>query len=414
VEEDFALMKIALALTAVLAAGPASAAFKCSARGGAVWHELRTEHFLLDTDLGSQRAAILLKQLETLHAMELQALVGEAVEIPGHLRVVAFADPGDFRELAGSRYIGGYYLVTGFGPMIVIPVEGFEANREVVAHELAHYLSHFIFPLQPLWFAEGLAAFVETVAVPPQENGPQIGSHIIHGQRALNGGVGLMPSDYMRAFAFDARPVPVSELLSWRGGEDETNPGHLHLWSWLLYHYLWNKQGKALTDYQKLLSDGAEPAAAWRAVMPQFDPAKPASLAALDRALDEYRRSARYAFYTVKAELAPKYTEAPLSSAQVHLIHLAARRAWPNSQKESGELRRAELDEALLEDPGNAGALAARLDVDGKPDVERLRKALSARPADWRGWTALGKWLPSGKEKRRRIGRPPPAIRKAR
>lgn len=154
-EEDFALMKIALALTAVLAAGPASAAFKCSARGGAVWHELRTEHFLLDTDLGSQRAAILLKQLETLHAMELQALVGEAVEIPGHLRVVAFADPGDFRELAGSRYIGGYYLVTGFGPMIVIPVEGFEANREVVAHELAHYLSHFIFPLQPLGSPKG-------------------------------------------------------------------------------------------------------------------------------------------------------------------------------------------------------------------------------------------------------------------
>ncbi len=398
-EEDFALMKIALALTAVLAAGPASAAFKCSARGGAVWHELRTEHFLLDTDLGSQRAAILLKQLETLHAMELQALVGEAVEIPGHLRVVAFADPGDFRELAGSRYIGGYYLVTGFGPMIVIPVEGFEVNRELVAHELAHYLSRFLFPLQPLWFAEGLAAFVETVAAPPQESTPQLGSHITHGQRALNGGVGLMPSGYMGGFAFDARPVPVSELLAWRGGEDAASPGRLHLWSWLLYHYLWNKHGKALTDYQRLLSDGAEPAAAWRAAMPQFDPAKPASLVALDRALDEYRRAARYTFYTVKAEVTPKHTEAPLSSAKVHLIHLAARVAWPKSQKEADELYGAELDEALLEDPGDAHVLALRLDAAGKPDVERLRKALSARPGDWRGWAGLGKWLPSGKEK---------------
>jgi tetratricopeptide (TPR) repeat protein len=393
-------MKIALALTAVLAAGPASAAFKCSARGGAVWHEFRTEHFLLDTDLGSHRAGTLLKQLETLHAMELQALVGEAVEIPGHLRVLAFADAGDFRELAGSRYVAGYFLVAAeFGPIIVIPVEGFEANREVVAHELAHYLSRFLFPLQPLWFAEGLAAFVETVAAPPQENGPVLGSHIIHGQRALNGGVGLMPSGFMGAIAFDARPVPVSELLVWRGGEDETSPGHLHLWSWLLYHYLWNKQGKALTEYQKLLSDGAEPAAAWRAAMPQFDPAKPASLAVLDRALDEYRRSARYAFYTVKAEVTPKHTEAPLSSAQVHLIHLAARMAWPQPEREADELRRAELDEALLEDPGDAGALGWRLTAAGKPDVERLRKALSARPGDWRGWTALGKWLPSGKEK---------------
>jgi tetratricopeptide (TPR) repeat protein len=150
-----------------------------------------------------------------------------------------------------------------------------------------------------------------------------------------------MPSGFMGAIAFDARPVPVSELLVWRGGEDETSPGHLHLWSWLLYHYLWNKQGKALTEY----------------------------------------------------------TEAPLSSAQVHLIHLAARMAWPQPEREADELRRAELDEALLEDPGDAGALGWRLTAAGKQDVERLRKALSARPGDWRGWTALGKWLPSGKEK---------------
>jgi len=121
-------MRLALALTTILAAAPASAAFKCPAKGGGAWRELQTEHFVLDTDLGTDRARVLLKKLETLHAMELQALVGEVVEIPGHLRVVAFADPRDFVELSGSQYVGGYYRVTDFGPTIVIPVEGFEAN----------------------------------------------------------------------------------------------------------------------------------------------------------------------------------------------------------------------------------------------------------------------------------------------
>jgi tetratricopeptide (TPR) repeat protein len=392
-------MRLALALTAILIAAPASAAFKCPARGGNAWREFRTEHFLLDTDLPSERAGVLLNQLETLHAMELQALVGEAVEIPGHLRVVAFADPGDFTELAGSRYIGGYFRVTGYGPAIVFPVEHFEANREIVAHELAHYLSRFLFPLQPLWFAEGLAEFVQTVAAPPQQNVAQLGSHIIRGQRALNGGVGLLSSDHMRGFEVDSRAVPSSELLAWRGGEDASSPGRLHLWSWLLYHYLWNHHGKALSDYQKRLSDGDEPAAAWRAALPQFDPAKPASLAALDRALDQYRRSGRFSFYTVKAEVTPKYTVAPLSSARVHLVRLAVRGAWPTSKTDADELRRAELDEALLEDPGDAGALGWRLGIDEKPDVERLRKALSARPGDGWGWNALGNRLPPGKEK---------------
>jgi len=208
-----------------------------------------------------------------------------------------------------------------------------------------------------------------------------------------------MPKAYMSGFAGDARPVPATELLAWRGRDDESNPGRFHAWSWLLYHFLWNKHGKAFSDYQKRLSDGEEPAAAWRGALPQFDPAQPAMVAALDRALDEYRRSARYAFYTVKAEAAPKYSEIPLASADVHIIHLAAGAAWPDPDAAEAELLRTELNEALEEDPGHAGALAWRMEVDKKFDLERLRKALSGRPRDWLGWNALGRWLLPGKEK---------------
>ncbi len=51
---------------------------------------------------------------------------------------------------------------------------------------------------------------------------------------------------------------------------------------------------------------------------------------------------------------------------------------------------RAELEEALQEDPLNAEAVERLAGIDEKkPDVERLRAITKARPADSRGWAAL-------------------------
>src|ERR1700681_2736700 len=92
---------LVLSAFALLASAPALAGgFRCSAQGGPQWREYRTRHFIVDTDQSPQSAAILIKDLETLHALELQSLVGEQVEIPGHVRVLAPASEALFKELA--------------------------------------------------------------------------------------------------------------------------------------------------------------------------------------------------------------------------------------------------------------------------------------------------------------------------
>src|SRR2546422_9012194 len=122
----------------------ASAGFRCPAKGGAQWREYRSKHFLVESDAARFKVELLVSRLESMHVLELQALLGEQAEIPGRLRVIAFADPALFTDLAGKYHIVGYYKQGALGePTIVLPLEGMEADPQTVAHEIAHHLSTF-------------------------------------------------------------------------------------------------------------------------------------------------------------------------------------------------------------------------------------------------------------------------------
>ncbi len=378
------------ALIASLLASPAFASFRCPARGGAAWREYRTEHFLIDTDGSANDARSLVRQFEHMHALVLQALVGEQVEIPGHVRVLAFADPTDFREIAGEG-VGGYYGRGFLGePTIVLPLRGLVDDPELIAHELAHHLSFFLFPVQPHWFTEGLAEWVETVAARPAEKAvSRTGSHIVHGANAMSASMaGSIPVNLVKWLGYDARPMPATELFTWDGNEAASSGGRGHLWSWILYHWLWNERSKAFADYQKRLSDGGDPLAAWRAAFPEFDPSSKEAMGKLDDALDRYRRDGRFAFFKVEAQGNERFTEANVSSSDLHLWILGIRGDWPKEVDRRKAMRQGSIDEAAAEDPGSPVALSMRMSKDA--DVAELRAAVHARPAEWRGWLFLG------------------------
>ncbi len=383
-----------LALIASLLASPAFASFRCPARGGAAWREYRTKHFIVDTDGGAQQAQAFLRQLEHMYGLVLQALVGEQLELPGRVRVLALADQTDFTEIAGQRNVDGYYTTnTLFGePTILLPLRILQDNPEGVAHEIAHHVSYFLFPVQPHWLREGLAEWVQTVAALPAEKAmAHIGSHIVHGAVAMSGGMaGSIPVNLVSWLNFDSRPMPAVELLAWDGRDRDTAGARGHLWSWVLYHWLWNERSKAFADYQKRLADSADPQAAWRAAFPEFDPASKEAMAKLDDELDRYRRRGRFAFFKVEAESDTRFTESDVSSTDLHLMHFMVR-DWPREASQREELQRAVLDEALAEDPGNPVALYVHMRWAKQVDVSALRAAVNARPRDWRGWLELGR-----------------------
>jgi len=364
----------------------ARAGFRCPAKGGAEWREYRSKHFVVDTDASRFKVELLVAQLERMHVLELQALFGEQVEIPGRVRVLAFADPSFFTELAG-RYVGAFYRRSWMRePIIALPIVGLQAQPETVAHEVAHHLSRFLFPWQPAWFSEGLAEFVQTVANTSAPVMPATGSHIIRSNPEQGGAVGSTPTDMVTALQRAPR-VRVQELLHWDGRIDSYT-GAYHLYSWLLYHWLWNNRSKQFTAFQQRLSNGEDPAAALRTELPELDPGNSAALAKVDDALESYRHSGRVASYRVNAEVDASFAEAsPLSSADVHVLLLDA--GYHSNAKDL----LADVDEALREDAMQPVAIVSKSANDESSPLAALQGVVAARPGDWRAWLLLGNEL---------------------
>lgn len=366
--------------------------FKCSARGGPEWREYRSKHFLLDTDLSRDSAALQIKDLERIYTMVLQAMIGEQVELPGRTRVIGFGNRAQFQE-SGKDY-AGYHTITPLQQsLIVIPVGGLKANPETVAHELVHHLSWFLFARQPRWFSEGLAQFIQTVASEMIDNEPTMrtGSHMVRGATHLQGGVGVISREARYALA-QTPPVKVKDLLTWRGQEGAEAEHPYYVQSWLLYHWLWNNRTKEFTEFQRRLSAAEDPSSAWRASFPEFDPLKPATLESLDKSLERYRNSARYVFYRVNGEGDATFAESKLPPAEVHLL-LVQLRLIRAKAEERESLLRAELDEALREDPTHPVAIARRAKLDQTSPLTGLRNSVTARPNDARAWLFLARAL---------------------
>jgi tetratricopeptide (TPR) repeat protein len=386
------LDRITIAALAYALAVPATvyAGFRCPAQGGSEWREYRSTHFVVQSDAGRYKAELLVHDLERIHALELQALVGEQVEIPGHLRVIAFVDPGEFADVAPRSAIGFFRHSQMEEPMIVLPIEGIQASPETVAHEMAHHLSRFLFLRQPRWFAEGLALFVQTVATTHTDSSTPVGTHIVHGERSGGRAAGMAPRE-MSVAAQEASYVPVHELLRWEGELDRAESAKYHLASWILYHWLWNDRSKQFSAFQQRLMNGEEPRAALRAEIPELDPDNRAALAKVDDALQEYRRSGRYLSYRVSADADGSFTDAgPIGSADVHMLMLDA--GYHGNDKE----RLSDVNEALAEDATQPTAIVLRAAADKSSPLAALRKSVAARPGDWRAWFLLGNALDAG------------------
>jgi tetratricopeptide (TPR) repeat protein len=349
-----------------------AAGFACPARGGPPWHDLASEHFLVRTDLGDAEARTLLLRLEQVRAAVISALFEAPPEGGPGVEVVAFRSRETFRAFAPPE-VDAYYLRSAGGPpRMVVGGELSTLQLAMLAHELTHHFLAGVFQRQPRWLSEGLATQMETLALAPA------------GDRVV---VGLAPPGRLARLQRDGgrHQVPVAELFRWEGGGDRALDHYAT--SWLLVHYLAYRRPGPFAALQARLARGEDPAAAWVAVLPEWDPARPEALRSLDRHLHDHAGGGlESGTRQVPAAWDGEVASRPIAPAEVHAIRLSL---WSQGPPRPPGTLRDEVLEALEESPDHPLALHQLAALDRRPPLPLARRAVARHPRDPRAWTFL-------------------------
>lgn len=370
-------------LVALLLPGSAFPAspFVCSAKGGAQWQEYESEHVILRTDLSPERAGEMVRELELAWAAVLHAMFAKPPSIPGQVHAIAFSSDSDFWAVSPDHAAAYVTSIDGFTPTVVLPGTLKAGTRSILIHELTHHLTSFPLLRKPMWLNEGFAVYLEAMG------------SVALGARMT---VGSVP-EMMKVPRKRSERILVKDLLAWKRIEPDwvgETIRRYYVSSWFLVHYLVNKQTPAFYELFRRLGRAEDPRLAWKAAFPKWDPDVPDALDDLESALDTYGRGQQFQYHELDLRVSPKVTARPLPPAEVHAIRAVL---LPIGGESRPEALRAEVEEALGEDPGNPLAIAVLAGLDPKGDnLARARNAVRMHPADWRAWSALGDALAAG------------------
>jgi tetratricopeptide (TPR) repeat protein len=368
------------ALLIVLAAGLAGCAttrpsFRCEARGGEPWRAVYSTHLVVVTDLDSESARELARELDLVRAAVVSSLFQRRHDPPVRATVIAFRSTAEYDSFAppGSA---AYYARGAADPKIVIPGKLGIEQRRVLAHEMAHHVMSYVLLRQPRWFSEGLATWAETV-------GTTSG-----GIRMTTGSVPPGRRPQVRPQRISARP-----LLAWDRDVPVDGLGPYYEAAWLLVHYLVNQHQEALLDFEARLAGAEDPDEAFRAAFPEWDPAVAGGPERLDAALDGWARNGRFEGKPVLVDSRPQLSEQHMEPAEVHAIRILL---WAGGTPGEGDevILQAELDEGLAEDPSHPVLLRQLARRDGKDPLPLARLSVTGRPGDPRAWSFLAESLP--------------------
>jgi hypothetical protein len=358
-------MRAALTAAAVLSTLGCATLPPCPAKGGPAWTELSTRHFVIRTDLAADDANELARQLEESRAALLTLAWPNAADPPGRWHVVVFASQRELSPFVADQ-VGGYWRsAPPFPPTIVLGGIDSFAGGSAVTHEMAHELGFRFLPIQPPWFAEGLATFFETLT---------------YDRTRSTARAGLPSSPRVAGLQMFGR-IRARELI-----EAEREPAggpegaRFENSCWLLFHYLVAKHAAGLARFQDLARGLTDWTVAWRQAFPDlpFDH--------LDDELDDYFSSGRFGGVSRGVEVnVGTIDRRTLRDGEVHDLRASL---FALGGAADAARARAEVTEAVAQDPDDVDAIAvSRYFLGGATPDEGLLATL-ARAGHGTRWLA--------------------------
>ena len=196
------------------------------------WTQVRSSHFVVNTDAGGDRGRQVALRFEQMRAVFGQLILRSEVSSPVPLTIIAFHN-SDEMQAHVPVYQGkavdlhGFFLSRPDRDFVVLDLSAGN-NWEMVFHEYAHVLLDGNYPPTPLWFNEGFADYYSTINV--LRNSVEIGKP---------------PQGYLDVLR-RAKWIPLSELLQAQPDSKTYNLSDrrslFYAESWVLVHYLFDMQ----------------------------------------------------------------------------------------------------------------------------------------------------------------------------
>ncbi|ANM30130.1 hypothetical protein ABI59_11925 [Acidobacteria bacterium Mor1] len=223
------------------------------------WIEVRTDHFILFSNVSAGATRRIGHKLEALRAVLSETTQGLRVHSPLPTSIYVFRNDRSFRpyktgEGGAPRNVSGYFVSTHDGNYVAVDASADAGSLGVVYHEYLHYFVENNIPNTPLWLNEGLAELYSTFRSREREAdvGLPIQAHVDWLRRNP-----LLP--FERFFAVNTHSPEYNEAQ---------RQGTFYAQSWALMHYLMmgvGDQGK-LADYLWRVNHGEEPLGAFEQV----------------------------------------------------------------------------------------------------------------------------------------------------
>jgi tetratricopeptide (TPR) repeat protein len=370
----------AAALFAAGCAGPRVG--RSPAEGGHPWIEIRTAHYTLQTDLSPDDARDTALYLERTRSALLAAAWPHAQPPEDKIKAFVLRDDVEFQQLFEHAF-GGIFLRHNFTQFVLFygrPANAGWFSQRVgttLKHELTHHLSAYFLRRQPHWLSEGIASYMETLEISDD------------GESAVVG--------FSNPHLLGVPPARAQDILAWTNRAPDVDGMRLYAGSWLLVHWMMNRQPEKFGDFQQRLNKGEEAESAWKNAFPETN---------LDRLNDDLRHYSEHGQYrTLKVRVPPVDTVhlgRTLEDAEVHAIRahlvLQTKGMFKDESVERIQFARREVDEALRQDSGNVSALLSMSELQPQMRESLARRAVAAHPESDAAWLMLAEVLKSQKQ----------------
>jgi hypothetical protein len=343
------------------------------------WRRLESTHFALATDLNVPAAEHTLRELEEYYAALTSIafpVTPPAIRIP----VIGLASIDETRRYFQPCFNGRYLPDELYQPLIVLGTGRLGIEDDVARHELVHYVMRLAYGRSlPLWYAEGMASYFETLAYDSRNGQLMFGRATLGRVHSLREAGPLLPVEKLVSGGFDDRAI--------------NDPGVYYASCWMLTHALIHGAASVFERYDNELRAGADGHDAWT---------RATGLGAgvgTDGWLTSYyqRRLYEAGRRTPWRPPAQTFTQSPMTAADV-LTTLALLHTMGSATQSvrSGWHRAHALADArwaLERDPTQLDALQIGWELGTPPSVEQVRPAMPGREQNWAAWMVLASAL---------------------